>query len=89
MYMRIAIRKPVTSVFSMDRFRCFVLQGFGVVSFIPIPDQVAEVEATIPCGYTVIGRYRPMRQHAGMMPAEQELQDTRFWMMTAELSISD
>jgi hypothetical protein len=56
------------------------------VSFIPIPDQVAEVEATIPCGYTVIGRYRPMRQHAGMMPAEQ---DTRFWMMTAELSISD
>lgn len=80
------IRKPVTSVFSMDRFRCFVLQGFSIVSFIPIPDQVAEVEATIPCGYNVIGRYRPMRQHAGMMPAEQ---DTRFWMMTAELSISD
>jgi hypothetical protein len=81
--MRIATRKPVTSIFFMDRFRCFVLQGFGVVSF--YPDQVAEVEATNPCRLSREDVNRCVsNEHAGMMPAEQ---DTRFWMMTAELSI--
>ncbi|KAG2346856.1 hypothetical protein BDR05DRAFT_959041 [Suillus weaverae] len=32
--MKIATQKSITSVFFMNRIRCFVLHGFGVVSLI-------------------------------------------------------
>lgn len=87
--MRIATRKPVTSIFFMDRFRCFVLQGFGVVSLIPDSRPSCRREKS----KLWIRATRLLKEdvnrcvsneHAGMMPAGQ---DTRFWMMTAELSI--